>query len=160
MLFCRSVEYKFGVWYFNQQLSLRIKSLTLIISNVENVSCVKESLLFLIEFSQERYFLHCQPSTDLCFHWYSFYSRISHLRWRKNLVMGGSRILSLKRWLLGVYSGPRSTVTMVTVRLCQGCFSLWEERRSPASSYVGFWQLEKILQRHTASPDGSSERLL
>ena len=68
------------------------------------------------------------------------------------MVMGGSRALSLKRWLLGAYPGPRSSVTMVTLQLCQGCSSLWEERSSPASSYVGFWQLEGVLWKGALLP--------
>lgn len=79
------------------------------------------------------------------FHWYSFNGVVSHLRCSKNMVMGGSRVLSLKRWLLGAYPGPRSSVAMVTLQLCQGWSSLWAERSSPASSYVGFWQLEGVL---------------
>ena len=90
----------------------------------------------------------------------SFNGVLSHWRHSKKYGDGGSRILSLRRWLLGASPGPRSTVAMVTLLLCQGRFSQWEERSSPASSYVGFWQLERTPKWRTTSPDGSSESLL
>lgn len=85
---------------------------------------------------------------------------ISRLRGSENVVVGGSGSLSLKGWLLGARPGPQSTVAMVILLLCQGSFSLWVERCSPASSSVGFWQLERRLKWCSASPDGSSESLL
>lgn len=38
----------------------------------------------------------------------------------------------------------RGLVAMATLLLCHGCSSLWVERSSPASKYVGSWQLERI----------------
>lgn len=86
------------------------------------------------------------------FHLWSFNGVASHFE-----VVGGDTIRSLEGWLLGAHPGPRSPVAMVILRLCQGCFSLWVERSSPASSYVGYWQLERRLTWCAASPAGSSE---
>lgn len=136
----------------NHQVYLRINGLIFIISTIE-------MFLFLERLFSRKGVSPVPAFYVLCFHWYSFNRVVSHLRCSKNMMMGGSRILSLEGWWLGAYPGPESMVAMVMLLLCQGCFSLWVERSSPASNYVGFWQLERMLKWCAASPDGSSESL-
>lgn len=73
---------------------------------------------------------------------------------------GGQQNPPPARVIIGSASWPRGAVAMETLLICQGCFSLWVEISSPASNYVGFWQLERMLKWCAASPYVSSKRLL